>query len=91
MTELKLSEYCLAGILAAALFLTGCEPPEQTWYYNQTLRQKLFSECLKNAPAGPQSTHYNDWSEIVDECGTQAEYMSVVDLAHRHETKAVEK
>lgn len=30
--------------------------------------ERTFDNCMKLLPAGPQSTHYNDWDEVVQEC-----------------------
>lgn len=80
------------SICAALLLLAGCEPPQQTWHYDQTLRQHLFLMCLEKAPAGPQSTRYNDWSEVVDECGEQSRQLAIVDpVTHKHPVIGVEK
>ena len=35
-------------------------------------RAASFENCLKLLPASPQFTHYNDWDEVVSECGKQA-------------------
>ena len=43
---------------------------------NQCLRREIFNECMKILPSGPVSTKYNDWDEVVSECGNQAYYMS---------------
>jgi len=32
------------------------------------LQREIFKECLESLPAGPISTHYNDWDEVVKEC-----------------------
>lgn len=34
-------------------------------------------ECLRTAPAGPQSTKYNDWDEVVEACGSEAYYIAL--------------
>jgi hypothetical protein len=53
-------------ILGAALFISACTPPQQT---DQCMRVELFTSCLKNAPAGPNSVHNsNDWEEVVIAC-----------------------
>ena len=44
---------------------------------NQNIREKLFFQCLEKIPEGPRSTHYNDWAEVVDRCGSQAYYLSL--------------
>lgn len=63
----------------AAMLLAGCmpEPPKKTSDYDQCLRAELFQACIKSVPAGPQAAKYNDWSEVVEECGNQASYQSV--------------
>ncbi len=37
-------------------------------------RDQLFNDCMKALPAGPQSTRYNDWAEVVDECDSNSFY-----------------
>lgn len=78
------------SICVTLLLLAGCEPPEQSWYYDQDLRRTILMECLQKAPAGPQATKYNDWSEVVDECGYQAERLSIVSKYRIHGTHKVE-
>jgi hypothetical protein len=58
------------------LILVGCK----TCYMqtDQAVRQKLFQECLKLIPKGPEATTYNDWSEVVAECEDAAYYQSQV-------------
>ena len=63
-------------ILCASLALAGCEmpsPPEP----DQELRQELFFQCLQLTPKGPESVQYNDWAEVVSECGHQARSMAL--------------
>lgn len=58
--------------------LTGCgdlvKQPE--YRVDQTKRIVLFQACLKLLPAGPISTQYNDWSEVVTQCENSAYYQS---------------
>ena len=42
--------------------------PEDKSSNDQCLRAKLFEQCLNALPAGPQSTKYNDWDEVVNQC-----------------------
>ena len=44
---------------------------------DQCVREKLFFQCLEKIPEGPRSTHYNDWSEVVNQCGSQAYNLSL--------------
>ncbi|TXH17365.1 MAG: hypothetical protein E6R03_04120 [Hyphomicrobiaceae bacterium] len=39
---------------------------------NKKEQQRIFMACMMALPAGPQSTHYNDWSEVVDSCNEAA-------------------
>lgn len=58
-------------ILIASLCLAGCQPPARG-YYDQDVRREVFFQCLSSVPNGPLTTKYNDWSEVVAECGSQA-------------------
>lgn len=65
-------------IVVVAAMLTGCNPapgsPASAWQYvpDQALRAQRFDACMQALPAGPVSTHYNDWSEVVDSCADSA-------------------
>lgn len=72
-------------LLAIALLaLAGCEKTTyvQDWGADQCLRRELFQSCMKALPAGPQSTHYNDWDEVVKQCENAAYYQSLRKTAH---------
>lgn len=65
-------------LIVAALLLAGCDPdkerresPDAT-LVDQCLRAELFRACLSSVPRGPDTTKYNDWAEVVEECGAQA-------------------
>lgn len=54
-------------ILFCVSLLAGCgdyAPPMA----DQCLRAELFKQCMAALPAGPTATHYNDWSEVVNQC-----------------------
>jgi hypothetical protein len=66
-------------LIVSVIFLFGCESPltvSQT-VPDQCLRAQLFRECLSLVPAGPQSTQYNDWREVINECADAAYYQSL--------------
>lgn len=69
-------------LVSVVSLLTACNPspgsPASDWQWmtDQTLRADLFQKCLGALPAGPVSTHYNDWSEVVDSCENSAYYQS---------------
>lgn len=61
--------------------LMGCAPEAQQVDANEEaqrglLRAKLNQYCLQNLPAGPQSTRYNDWDEVVEACSSEAYYQA---------------
>lgn len=60
----------------AVMVLCGCEQL-QSPQPDQLLRHQYFMECLKALPAGPQSTKYNDWDDVVDSCASAAYYQSL--------------
>ena len=57
------------------ILLAGCNDYPR-YVTDQQLRQELFFKCMQALPAGPQATKYNDWDEVVSECGTQAEWLA---------------
>ena len=74
-----------AILLALALTACGQHSSETTAYASDTddvivtdqcLKREIFTECMKILPAGPQATHYNDWDEVVSQCGREALWMS---------------
>jgi hypothetical protein len=58
-------------ILIGLILITSCEPEDRT-IQDRCLQREIFKECMNSLPAGPVSTHYNDWDEVVKECGTIA-------------------
>jgi hypothetical protein len=56
------------------VFLSGCTETTAT---DQCLRREIFFQCLNSLPAGPVATKYNDWDEVVSQCGTEAAYQSI--------------
>jgi hypothetical protein len=63
--------------LLTLLLLTACDAPKRHWAYDQCLRREIMKECLSAAPPGPLSTHYNDWSEVINACSKAAEDQSL--------------
>lgn len=69
-------------LVGAVSLLTACNPQPGTpasayqWMNDQALRAELFKTCMQILPAGPVSTHYNDWSEVVDSCEDSANRQS---------------
>jgi len=63
-------------LVCVAVLLVGCNET-QPQLVNQKERQRLFKECLAAIPPGPTMTQYNDWQEVVEECGQQAYYQAL--------------
>lgn len=55
-------------LLTSLLLITSCEKKDRA-IHDMCLQREIFKECLESLPAGPISTHYNDWDEVVKECG----------------------
>lgn len=62
-------------IAALALGLSGCDKPIHQ-KANGALRVALSRDCMANLPAGPTSTHYTDWDEVVAQCDENAWYQA---------------
>ena len=60
--------------LAVIALASGCSGDKQS--VDQCKREEIFRQCLAALPAGPQTTVYNDWAEVVGACGSQAYYQS---------------
>ena len=66
----------LVALVAIAL-LTSCGFGDSFTYETDVeKREELFFRCLDNIPEGPVGTRYNDWDDVVEECGHQAYKMS---------------
>ena len=64
--------------ILVVLLLAGCDTAiPQGPIVNQEIRERVFFACLERVPKGPEHTKYNDWSEVVEECGSQAYYISL--------------
>ena len=62
----------LLMIVIVGLLLSACDPPTRNAHVDQCKRAELFEACMKLLPAGPQSTQYNDWDDVVSACNRQA-------------------
>jgi hypothetical protein len=65
----------LAGALVGCSESSPNSTPDKI-VNNQCLRVELFQQCMKNLPAGPNATMYNDWDEVVSQCETAAYYQA---------------
>lgn len=79
MSNLSLETTCRAygawALIASALLLSGCgeSRPYADYEYSAAKRAAAFKECMAAVPAGPQTTTYNDWDEVVSECRNYAD------------------
>ena len=64
-----------AAILLVAALMSGCSADSPQ--VDQCMRTKLFESCMRSLPAGPVSTQYNDWAEVINECESAAYYQSL--------------
>lgn len=55
-------------LLAAIPLLTACEVQFKAQDADRKLMREIFMECLDKAAKQPNSTYYNDGSEIVEQC-----------------------
>lgn len=82
---MKMLEYMtyivIIGIISI-ISITGCSTKEEEKVNKlevskrQEMRTEIFMKCLEKVPKGPEKTHYNDWSEIVEACESAAFYQS---------------
>ena len=63
-------------VAALALLVSGCSVTRHE--NDPALERVIFKECMASLPAGPASTVYNDWDEVVAECRTTAFRQSLV-------------
>lgn len=59
--------------------LAGCDAPPMDapkYRYDAEVRKEMFFKCLQSVPSGPSQTKYNDWDEVVSECGTQSYFLA---------------
>lgn len=68
-------------IIATAMTLSAlcisCSDEMKPDSPDKCLQREIFNECLKTVPKGPNNVRYNDWSEVVEQCGVQARRMSI--------------
>lgn len=77
MNERKAMNSKITTMVAVACFalLTGCSQPD--YQPDQAKREELFFHCMQALPRGPDKTVYNDWDEVITECGSQAYQMAM--------------
>ena len=84
-------------LLTSLLLITSCEIVDSTKIVDRTmpdkcLQREIFKECMESLPAGPASTHYNDWDEVVSQCRGVAFYHSLrIEYTIKNECKATAK
>ena len=77
-------------LLTSLLLITSCKKEDRTMH-DMCLQREIFKECLESLPAGPTSTKYNDWDEVVIECRKVAyHYSERREFAIKNECKGSE-
>ncbi len=76
MMTSKTKRMTLIGASMLTAVLAGCGINDEYGVLDEKARQELFFKCMEKLPAGPVATQYNDWSEVVEECGNQARSMT---------------
>ena len=73
-----MGKWIIIGALVGLIF-SGCDNMEP-WraIVDQQKRVELFQSCLVALPAGPQSTKYNDWDEVVEACDSASYRQAIV-------------
>lgn len=62
--------------IASVLALSACTSREQA-HAMAEFRNTAFHQCMRALPAGPQSTKYNDWAEVVSACDNYAQRLEI--------------
>lgn len=66
-------------VAGLSLLLAACSDDRYPVYeVRPDKRIERFDACMKALPPGPQSTHYNDWDEVIWQCDNIAYYQSKV-------------
>jgi len=47
------------------------------WKTDNVKYKTEYYQCINNLPAGPESTVYNDWDEVMEECQYIARKLSM--------------
>lgn len=68
--------------VALTLALTACDGSIGVSTPDQCMRAELFSACMHALPAGPMSSQYNDWDEVVTACESAAYRQSLRSAQH---------
>lgn len=71
MRALIVAVSCLAA-------MQGCDPDQldSAHAIDICMKRDVFDECMKSLPTGPERTHYNDWSEVVEVCDSRSHWMA---------------
>jgi nitrous oxide reductase accessory protein NosL len=69
----------IIATIAVGALLAGCDPGQEAdpWMPDQCKREEVFQACLSHTPAGPQTTKYNPWDEVINACETAAYRISL--------------
>jgi hypothetical protein len=75
---MKRYRICAALALVWNVAMTGCNPDDYAERgIDICVKREVFAECMASLPEGPERTHYNDWSEVVEVCDERSHRMAL--------------
>lgn len=75
---MKFITLVMLSTLISCAYDNGCSTE-----YSHSKREEMFFKCMESLPAGPNQVKYNDWDEVVSECGNQASRMAYITVCQK--------
>ena len=69
MKKVVVINLCMGAFFASligGIIYAGYKAPR--WETDNAIYKEEYYQCINNLPAGPESTVYNDWDEVMEEC-----------------------
>jgi hypothetical protein len=70
------------------ILLSGCVRYSK-YIVDRDEQKQNFLQCLAAIPKGPESTHYNDWDEVINSCNNIAESQATYCIKYCDETNYI--
>lgn len=68
----------LICVALVSIAIVGCKGSANSdMVIDQCLRIQLAQQCVKDLPASPVETKYNDWDEVINQCDENSMRQSV--------------
>lgn len=77
MKKIVIINLCLAALFASVIggmIYAAYKAPR--FDIDKKIYKEEYYRCINNLPAGPESTVYNDWDEVMEECQYLAQKFS---------------